>query len=234
MNISEIGSHYLRAHTRIDELVRHLSDEELARSADACPGWSVADVVGHCTGIVEDALAGRLSGPPTDEQAAVQVARHRGRPIGDVLDLWAAGAAEFAELIAALELAPGLIDILSHEQDIRTALEKPGHRDDAGIVLVANYVIAGLDLRPEVIEVVFPDGSKVRSVSGAADGETTAPGKGAEPAVIQLSATPFEVMRFRLGRRSPAEVAALDWSADPTPLLDRLFVFGSRDQSLGE
>lgn len=223
MSIPEIGEHYLAAHGRIDALVRNLSEQEAATPAAACPGWSVADVVAHCTGIVEDALAGRLSGPPDDEQTAVQVARHRGRPIADVLDIWAQGVAPFAEVIAEAEVAPAMIDILSHEHDIRTALEKPGHRDDPGVALAARFVVEGLDLSPDVIEVVFPDGSTARSVTAAETGTVT-----------QLRASQFEVLRFRLGRRSRDEIASMDWSNDPTPFLDQLFVFGSRQDSLGE
>ncbi len=36
----------------------------------------------------------------------------------------------------------------------------------------------------------------------------------------------FETVRWRLGRRSRAQLARLDWSADPAPVLDHLCVFG--------
>ncbi len=225
LSIPEIEAFYLAAHERIDGLVRDLPDEDLAVPAAACPGWSVADVVAHCTGIVEDALAGRLSGPPDEDQTAVQVERHRGRPIVEVLDIWAAGAAPFAEVIAAAGVAPALIDVLSHEHDIRTALGRPGHRDDPAVVLAATMTITGLDVSPHVIEVEYPDGSTVRSASGE---------ENADGPVTVLRATPFEVLRFRLGRRSPEEIKAMDWSADPAAFLPQLFVFGTREQSLGE
>ena len=35
-------------------------------------------------------------------------------------------------------------------------------------------------------------------------------------------------------RRSRQQVAALDWSGDPTAVLDGLFVFGPRDDALVE
>jgi uncharacterized protein (TIGR03083 family) len=234
MDLSKLGEHYLAAHARIDGLIRSLSAEELATPAAACPGWSVADVVGHLAGIVEDALAGRLSGPPDDEQTAVQVERARGRSIDDVLDTWAGGVEPFAEVVTAAGVTPAMIDILTHEHDIRTALGRPGHRDDPGVELAGRLVTAGLDLRPDVLEVEFPDGSTCRSVADPAD--PTNPGDPADTprSTVTLRTTPFEMMRLRLGRRSPDEIRALDWSQDPTPFIDALYVFGSRQDSLGE
>jgi hypothetical protein len=34
------------------------------------------------------------------------------------------------------------------------------------------------------------------------------------------------VFRFRLGRRSPAQLRAMSWSGDPTPVLDHMVIFG--------
>jgi hypothetical protein len=41
-----------------------------------------------------------------------------------------------------------------------------------------------------------------------------------------LHTTAFEAFRWRLGRRSRAQLAAMEWSADPTAVLDHLVVFG--------
>ena len=48
----------------------------------------------------------------------------------------------------------------------------------------------------------------------------------AERAEILLSTTRFEALRWRTGRRSRAQLAAMDWSGDPTPVLDHLYMFG--------
>ena len=50
-------------------------------------------------------------------------------------------------------------------------------------------------------------------------------GLDSEPAV-HLDSTPFEVMRFRTGRRSRGQLAAMAWTGDPAPLLDCLTIFG--------
>ena len=49
-------------------------------------------------------------------------------------------------------------------------------------------------------------------------------GSAGEPVV--LATTTFEAFRWRLGRRSRRQLAAMDWSGDPEPFLDSLCVFG--------
>ena len=44
--------------------------------------------------------------------------------------------------------------------------------------------------------------------------------------VTTLTTTTFEAFRWRLGRRSRAQLRAMDWDADPMPFLGHLCVFG--------
>jgi hypothetical protein len=50
-------------------------------------------------------------------------------------------------------------------------------------------------------------------------------GPDGEPA-LELTTTWYEAFRWRMGRRSRGQLAALDWSGDPSPVLDHLVVFG--------
>jgi hypothetical protein len=43
---------------------------------------------------------------------------------------------------------------------------------------------------------------------------------------VVLTTTRFEAFRWRMGRRSRAQLAALAWSADPAAVLDNLAIFG--------
>jgi len=51
---------------------------------------------------------------------------------------------------------------------------------------------------------------------------------------IALRTTRFEALRWRTGRRSRAQLAAMDWSADPAPVLDHLYMFGPADIDIDE
>jgi len=116
---------YLDTRARLVALVAELDATALATPVPACPGWSVQDVVAHEVAITEDALAGRLTGPPSDEQTAAQVARFKGRDIAAVLATWAQTAPRFAAAAAAAGAWPAVLDIGSHEHDIRGALGRP-------------------------------------------------------------------------------------------------------------
>jgi hypothetical protein len=43
---------------------------------------------------------------------------------------------------------------------------------------------------------------------------------------LLLRTTRFETFRWRMGRRSRSQVQGFDWSGDPAPVIDQLFIFG--------
>jgi uncharacterized protein (TIGR03083 family) len=207
----DLSSLYLDTYARLAALVAGLGATALATPVPACPGWSVQDVVAHEVATTEDALAGHLTGPPSDEQTAAQVARFKGHDIAGILATWAQTAPRFAEAVAAFGVWPAVIDIASHEQDIRGALGRPGARDTQAIRLAAGRLIGSLD-PPVPIRVSVEDtGFRV----GPADGPE-----------LGLATCRFEAFRWRMGRRSRAQLAALDWTGDPAPVLDHLTIFG--------
>jgi uncharacterized protein (TIGR03083 family) len=208
---SQLGRLYRDTRERLASLVSALDEAALAAPVPACPGWLVEDVVAHLAAIVEDALAGRLTGPPSEEQTAVQVARYKGRPMTDTLAGWAAGAPEFEEIISAFNVPPVVIDVASHEQDVRGALGLPGARDNEAIRLMGGWLLHRLN--PPVAVAVTVEDAEFRV------------GPDGGP-VLGLRTTRFEAFRWRMGRRSREQLAALDWSGDPAPVLDHLVVFG--------
>jgi hypothetical protein len=72
---ADLARMYRETRQRLTALVAGLDEVELGAPVPACPGWSVADVIGHLAAIPEDALAGRLTGPPSEEETAAQVYR---------------------------------------------------------------------------------------------------------------------------------------------------------------
>jgi uncharacterized protein (TIGR03083 family) len=215
----QIASTYLAARQRIDDLVRPLGAVDLARPVPTCPGWTVHAVVSHLAALPEWAAAGRITGLPTDEDTAAQVAELADVPTPEVLDRWAGTAPAFAETAAALDIWPAAVDVVTHEQDIRHALGRPGGRDLDDVGALADVLLQEWSpSRP--VEVVTPDRTVRR---GPDDGEP-----------IRWTSTDFEVLRARLGRRSRAQLAAMDWSADPGALLDELAVFTPAETDIDE
>ncbi len=203
----ELDVLYQESRQRITSL---LADADCSVPVPTCPGWTVHDVIAHLLGVADDALAGRLTGPPSEEQTAEEVARDRDVPTAALLEQWEPLAEGFAPLVAQFRVWPGVIDVVSHEHDIRGALGRPGDRDSDGVRVCAGAVLRGW--QPPVAVRVAMDGSSV--VAGAGD-----------PA-LGLETTPFELLRARMGRRSRAQLAALAWTGDPAPVLDHFVVFG--------
>ena len=225
---------YRDTRERLTSLVAGLDEEALAAPVPACPRWQVQDVVAHLAAIVEDALAGRLTGPPSEEQTAVQVARYNSRPITQTLAEWTAAAPRFEEIIRTFDVPPAVIDVASHEQDIRGALGLPGARDCAAIWHMAGWLLERLSA-PVPVRVTVEDAEFRAGPSG--DGRAAAepsPGAGEVEPVLGLRTTRFEAFRWRMGRRSRNQLAALDWSGDPAPVLDHLAVFGPARSDITE
>jgi len=234
---------YRDTRERLTALVAGLDERALATPVPTCPGWQVQDVVAHLAAIVEDALAGRLTGPPSEEETAVQVARYKGRPMTQTLTGWTAGAPRFEEAISAFDIPPAVIDVASHEQDIRGALGRPGARDCPAVQQMAGWLLQRLrtpvPVRVTVEDAEFlagPAGGGRAAGSGRAAAEplpgagreepSPGAGRGRDEPVLGLRTTRFEAFRWRMGRRSRDQLAALDWSGDPAPVLDHLVVFG--------
>lgn len=213
----ELADLYQQTVDRIIELVS-APDASVDAPLAACPGWSVLDVLAHLAGVAQDWAAGRRSAPPTDAQTAAQVARFDGRGLIDILNAWVEAAAEIPRL-AREGIAPPLGDIVVHEHDIRDALGRPGARDSAALQSVSDQLLRML-VTPVPVRVIVEDGEYR---CGADVG----------PAV-DLKTTRFEAVRWRTGRRSRSQMAAMAWSGDPAPVLDHLYMFGPATADLVE
>jgi hypothetical protein len=118
----DLGGLYRAVRERVTALVVSLGGAELDARVPACPAWTVSAVV-----------AGRLAGVPTDEFTAGQVARLAAVPIAERLTRWADTAPQFEQTVSTFQVWPAVIDVASHEQDIRGAIGRPGARDCASI-----------------------------------------------------------------------------------------------------
>jgi uncharacterized protein (TIGR03083 family) len=213
----DLGEHYGLARERVCTLVGDLDDPP-GIQAPACPGWTVHDVVAHLVAVVEDAVAGRLTGPPPDEVTREQVERRRGMPTNDMLDEWGEICPPFQEGIQALRIWPGYLDVLAHEFDIRGAVHNRDRRESSEVVASSEFLLS--NWKPAVALVVQTE----QNSYPIGEGEAT----------LSLRTSPYEVFRFRLGRRSPAQLRAMSWTGDPAPVLDHMAIFGPEPYDLIE
>jgi uncharacterized protein (TIGR03083 family) len=209
---ADLAGLYRDTRERLAGLLTGLDEPAFSAQVPACPRWAVRDVLAHLTAIPEDALAGRLTDVPDEEFTADQVARFADVPVTEMLERWSASGPRFEEIVQEFRIWPAVIDVASHEQDIRGALGLAGARECAAIRQATPRLVSWLDL-PVRLRIVT---EHREYLAGAGEGEPS----------LTLSTTEFELFRGRMGRRSVAQLAAMDWSADPSAVLGQLAVFG--------
>ncbi|NJC73156.1 hypothetical protein HC031_26055 [Planosporangium thailandense] len=212
---------YARSRRRLLDLAAGLDEVTAARDLPALPGWSVKDAYAHLAGVCADVLDGR-QGLPLADWGERTVAERRERSLADVVAEWATRGPDLDERLDGDGSFRLGVDVWSHEHDIRGALHLPAPTPTE-TAWVVDQVLGNLGRS-------WP-GSDAPSVRlTVTDGDEHVLGAG-EPAVA-LRCDAFTLGRLLMGRRSRRQVASLDWSGDPRPVLDRLFVFGPADENV--
>lgn len=213
MSEPDRGDLYRQGRERLTELAGTLTDLELHTPVPGCPGWDVHDVLAHLAGIVADATSGNMDGVRTDPWTARQVADRRSVPTAEVLAEWARLAPRLEPVITKAAISDIVVDVTTHEHDIRGAVGRPGARDAPVIGIVAGWLLDRFDA--QVRAAGLPAVRVNDRVCGPDEGEPTA----------SLTASEFELVRACVGRRSVAQLAAMGWSGDPSPYLEHFTVF---------
>jgi len=203
-----IGSIYAEGRTRLTELVTSVDPEGRTAPVPGCPQWAVRDVMAHVTGVCADVLTGNIDGVATEPWTARQVAERKNKSLAEILAEWSEVGPQ-VEVVA--QHFPGrvdeqwVLDLTTHEQDVRGALGRPGARDAAGIFVGLDFATT-MGLAESIRARRLPP-LRVRS----GDRELIA-GDG-DPAAT-LDGSPFELFRALTGRRSADQIRALDWDGD--------------------
>jgi uncharacterized protein (TIGR03083 family) len=174
----------------------------VADRVPACPEWTVRDLVAHLVGIA-GLVIGRLTGwPPESKRSSADL-----DPAG-LLDEWDRLGERVEELVA--EQGGGdvmLMDAFTHELDLRSTMGIPfpaGHPafEPAVAVLVRGFTGAVESHGLPGLRLATPDAQWEV-------GEPTA----------TVTAPDYDLYRSLAGRRTHAQIAALDWSSGPEPWL---------------
>jgi uncharacterized protein (TIGR03083 family) len=218
---------YAEALTRFGKLVSDLTDEQLEYPVPACPDWSVRDLFSHVAGVAADAVAGNIGAAGEPEWTAAHVADRRERSVAElVAELEDAGSEVEGALDALHPAIAGLFvgDVVTHEQDARGALKRPGGRDSEALLLALDTYVRffGRRIKEHSLPAlnVFSAGSAWNVGLGDPVGD--------------LRAEPFALIRGLTGRRTASEIRGLAWSVDPDPYIEVFSMYGRPEASLGE
>jgi len=215
----QVARHYASGHARLAELALTLTDDQLATPVPATPGWDVHDVLAHLAALPSDALAGRLTGLPTDEFTAEQVGTRKGLSAKELIEEWTGNVPQMLEGARTGVVPAALaVDVLTHEQDIRGALGLPAVLTAEELRFAASRFAQG-----------YGHGLKQAGIApvviAASDSDFTVTCGEGEP-VATVRAPEFEFFRALAGRRGRAQVLAFDWDGDNAVYVDRFNVFG--------
>jgi uncharacterized protein (TIGR03083 family) len=190
-------------------LVRSLSAKEADLTVPLSPDWSIRDVVAHVVGIIEDILSDNLAAIGTDEWTAVHVTTRADKTLNEICDEWSSLAQRFQALGDANPVWPmrAGADLITHYHDINQALGRQSNRDTAAVRM-------GLErYGPFFCERVGNAGLPVVRVD--AGEQVWQSGEGKPAAVVTGPA--FELLRAFSGRRSAAQILAMNWVGSATP-----------------
>lgn len=206
---------------RIADLLR---DADPSTPVGACPGWTVEALAAHFPGALADFLDQRFDTSDGEDFGERTVRERRGQSVAESLAEWQGHRARAGDLLASPMGSVLVTEVVSHEQDLRAALDRPGARTDPAVRIGLTKPLEQIDQRLRE-----SGGPAVRVVIDDEEPRTIGAG---EP-VATLRAPAYDLLRTIAGRRTRDEARAMDWDGDPEPVLDSLTLFGSyRDTPL--
>ena len=144
-----------------------------------------------------------------------KVKARQDRSLEECITEWSELLQDSDDLFASQLAAVAVSDVLAHEQDIRTGLNRPGARDDENIIPAVEMGLSFVEQGAQSANL-----PALRLVTEDVDRKI---GQG-EPVAI-LRTTTFELFRALHGRRTVEQVRAMEWEGDPGPWLPVLSVF---------
>ena len=138
----------------------------------------------HIVGVPEDVLAGRMEGVASDAWTQAQVELYGHLTLKELADLFEASAPQIDAIIHNIPqpiVSQFVMDSVTHEQDMRSALGVPGGRDSKAVEVGVGFFL-------NLIEVSDPPLFNV---------------------LTSTSASPWDVLRSLTGRRTVEQMNSL-------------------------
>lgn len=213
---------YKHTRDRLIAVVQPLTPDQGNRVVPITPGWTVTEVVAHVCGLNSDVADGMREGMGSDERTNHQVNSRSGRSIESLCQEWLGHAEAMKAAIDEDNFFGSRLtaDLVVHLHDVQHALGLAIDPDDeatisGGRTYAARIPDRYVELADINLMIELTDDSRFEPSARSASG-----------ADLTLRATPYDFLRSVTGRRSGAEVLALDWSGDPAPLLPHFSPYG--------
>jgi len=166
------------------------------------PAWTVRHLAAHFVGVPEDILAGRMEGVASDAWTHAQVERYGRLTLAELADLCEASAPQIDAIIHNFPqpiISQFVMDAVTHEQDMRSALGVPGGRDskavDVGVGFFLNLIeVSDPPLFNELTSAPISQWDILRSLTGRRTVEQmNAVGLDGEAIALHFPGSPFSL-----------------------------------------
>jgi uncharacterized protein (TIGR03083 family) len=220
--VPELSAGYHETRRRVSDLVRELDDAAFKRPVPACPAWDVHDLLSHMSGIPDELTNGNYPSGDTQAWLDTIVESRKDMPVDELLARWQATEGKIDEMIdggAGLMLA----DVVSHEHDLRGAVERPGARGMPEVRAVVQLELELLGIKDAGLPALVVDSGEVQWAS-----HLSKPG-------CTLHVDPWEAIRLLQSRRTADELRATPATGDIEPYIALIAAHSPLpEQSLGE
>jgi uncharacterized protein (TIGR03083 family) len=204
---------YRGCRERIIEVATDLDRDQLSLAVPACPDWTVTQLLAHLVGVAEDFAADNLEDAGSQEWTEAQVARRSRLTPAEIVEKWESLSRDLEPSLDRIRpgIAAMLIsDAVTHEHDLRGAVDRPGARDSDALLIALERSVKRFGKRIK--------DARLPSVIVRCEDETWQAGVLA-PAV-ELQGDRFELVRALQGRRTTREIASLRWAGDARPYVE--------------
>lgn len=161
----QVAISYVALRARVIDLLRSTPESSGNFVVPCTPEWTVRQLAAHIVGVPEDVLAGRMEGVTTEAWTQAQVERYGHLALLDLADLFEASAPKIDAIIHNFPqpiISQFVMDAVTHEQDMRSALGVPGGRDSKAIEVGVGFFLNLFEANDPALSAALEDTSVSR------------------------------------------------------------------------
>jgi len=144
VSTDQVAVSYIALRARVIDLLRSSPESSGNIVVPCTPAWTVRQLSAHLVGVPEDILAGRMEGVASDAWTQAQVERFGHLTLSELSDLFEASAPKIDAIIHNFPqpiISQFVMDAVTHEQDMRSALGAPGGRDSKAVEVGVGFFL---------------------------------------------------------------------------------------------
>lgn len=149
VSTDQVAISYAALRVRVIDLLR-LTPESSGNTVVPCtPAWTVRQLAAHLVGVPEDILAGRMEGVASDAWTHAQVERFGHLTLTELADIFDASAPQIDVILQHIPqpaISQFVMDAVTHEQDMRSALGVDGGRDSTAIDVGVGFFLSLIEV----------------------------------------------------------------------------------------